>query len=92
MKLEDPRSFHFIVSPNSKQPNFRVTTFDAEVLHLVHGHCRMVIRRAVGNDSHLKAQMTKEALAKHEPNVGMWPGDFIEYHALGGGLLERIEA
>jgi hypothetical protein len=50
----------------------------------------MVIRRVVGNDSHLKAQMNKEALAKHEPNVGMWPGDLIEYYALYGGLLDHI--
>lgn len=39
----------------------------------------MKIYRAIGNDSRMKILMTRDQLAKHEPNVGMWVGDRIEY-------------
>jgi hypothetical protein len=90
MKVEDSRGFYFVAAPKFKEPNYRVTTYNEWILHLVHGHCRMVIQRAVGNDSRLKARMTKEALEAHEPSVGMWPGDIIEYFEPDGRLIERI--
>jgi hypothetical protein len=37
MKIEDVQRFSFADALNTEHPDFRVTTFDAEVLHLVHG-------------------------------------------------------
>lgn len=91
MKVEDGRGFYFVAAPKYKEPNYVVTTYNEWVMHMVYGQCRMVIKRAVGNDSHLKANMTKQALEAHEPNVGMWPGDVIEYYDPEGRLIERIQ-
>lgn len=68
-----------------------VITYDRIIDHKQWGKVRMLIRRAVGNDSGLKQQMTQEQLARHEPNVGLWPGDVIETFDEHGQLLERID-
>ncbi|MBK7474327.1 MAG: hypothetical protein IPI73_30310 [Betaproteobacteria bacterium] len=67
-----------------------VITYDRVVSHKKYGTVRRVIHRAVGNDSWLKQQMTREQLARYEPNVGMWPGDFMELFDENGQLLEQL--
>lgn len=83
MKANDSAQSHYHV-----QYRNTVITYDRVISHKEYGQVRKLIYRAVGNDSGLKQQMTRDQLAKHEPNVGMWPGDVIEIYDADGHLLE----
>lgn len=66
-----------------------VLTYDTYIIHEKYGIVRMRAHRRVGNDSGLKSKMTADLLKRHEPDVGMWPGDVLEYFDVYGQLLER---
>lgn len=84
MKAKDVAQSHYHVSYRNT-----VITYDRVISHKQWGKVRLLIRRAVGNDSALKQQMTRDCLSRHEPDVGMWPGDVIEIFDEHGELLER---
>lgn len=70
---------------------YKVKTYEGIVTHPTHKTCRVVIHRAIGNDNKVAGKLTVKALQEKEPDVGLWPGDTIEYyHVPQGFLLERI--
>lgn len=84
MQAQDSAQSHYHL-----QYRNTVITYDRIIKHADYGLVRLLIRRAIGNDSALKVRLTKELLEAHEPKVGMWPGDVIEIYDTYGHLLER---
>ena len=72
MKVEDSRAF-YALTRNAH------LTYEGETMHRALGPCTIRIYRYIGNDSGTTAQRTLDTIKKNEPNVGMWPGDIIEY-------------
>lgn len=58
---------------------WRAQVEPGQTLVLTYDTPTLRIYRAVGNDSTTKIQMTAALLKKHEPNVGLWPGDVIQH-------------
>lgn len=68
---------------------YRARVAPGQTLVLTYESDTQRIYRAIGNDSGTKVQMTADALRKHEPNVGLWPGDVIQ-HLHNGEIIREV--
>jgi len=84
MKVEEVNAMYM------PKPRDVVLTHYGMFIHPDYGVCRQVIFRAIGNDNGVAANLTKVSLKNNEPNVGLWPGDIIQYLRLDGVVLEEI--
>lgn len=64
-------------------------TFEGQVDHPVHGLVFCIIHRSVRNDSGPTRKKTVDTLKAHEPNVGFWDGDWVQYFDSYGTLVEE---
>ena len=86
MKVSDMRASYDVPVDNTL-----VQTFSGALSHPLHGECFCIIYRAVRNDSGIAREATIRQLKQHEPNVGFWTGDVIQYFDQHGALLEEVK-
>jgi len=84
MKVEDGTNFHAYtqavqIAIHQRGNKACVLTHTTHVMHDIHGYCMMKIYRSIPNDSLCNIEKARRWIALHEPKVGWWEGDRIEY-------------